>query len=84
MRNPSDEPPPADRPNVKDQIAVSVVGGQVRIHSLKQLRQALDPEARQVFAGSPAELAGFIRDIQAEVRAGSHASSDSAGRLTKA
>ena len=87
MRNPSNEPPPADRPNVQDQIAVSVVGGQVRIHSLKQSRQALDPEARQVFAGSPAELADFFRDIQADVRAGSHASSepaDPAGRLTKA
>ncbi len=54
-------------PEARDQIVVSVVGGQVRIHSLKQAQQEANPDTRQVFSGSPAQLAGFLRDIQAEV-----------------
>ncbi len=70
MRTPSEIIPPSDRPDGEDQIVVSVVGGHVRIHSLKQSRQMPDPEARQVFAGSPAEMADFFRGIQAGVSAG--------------
>lgn len=61
---------PAPSTEGSHEVVVSVVDGKVRIHSLKHARQGLDPKARQVFAGSPAELAAFFRDIQAGVSAG--------------
>jgi hypothetical protein len=76
--------PSSDRPDALEQIVVSVVGGQVRIHSLKQAQHAPDPEARQVFAGSPATLADFFRDIQAGLSATGNPSTDPAKKSAPA
>ena len=87
MSTPSENTPLLEQPCVQDQMVVTVVRGQVRIHSLKQAQQAPDPEARQVFAGSPAELAVFFRDIQAGGGSASDASTqhaDHAGNSTPA
>lgn len=85
MNTSSENEPLLELQTVQDQIVVTVVGGQVRIRSLKQAQQDADPEARQVFAGSPAELAVFFRDIHAGVSAVGKASTpqaDPAGGLT--